>query len=210
MTEQDTLDAQRSAKVGDTEEDWPLYAKFEKGDKAAFHKLFDRYKNRILKLSYRFVRNAAVAEDIAQDVLIKIYEKKVGFRSNTKFSTWVYRVTANASLDHLRKRKFLGFSLDQPMDNDENDTAPVSDIMNDRDSKSPFDLLERKELKMMVEKALQCLPENLRAPIILSQFEEKSYQEIADILEISVKAVERRLYHAKEILRNVLSMRLSS
>ncbi len=199
------LESRRSEKFNDPDGDWSLYAKFEKGDTAAFHQLFDRYKTRILNLSYRFVRNAAAAEDIAQDVLIKIYEKKVGYRANAKFSTWVYRVTANASLDHLRKKKFFGFSLDQPVNSAEEDFRPASDLVSDRGSSTPSEDLERKELKIMVEKALQGLPENLRFPILLSQFEEKSYQEIAQILEISVKAVERRIYHAKEALRGKLS-----
>ncbi len=168
--------------------------------------MFDRYKNRVLNLSYRFVRNTAVAEDIAQEVLIKIYEKKIEFRSNTKFSTWVYRVTANASLDHLRKKKFFGFSLDQPIGSAEDGgLRPASDIVGGKDVCSPSDDFEKKERKIMVDNAVQNLPENLRFPLILSQFEEKSYQEIADILRISVKAVERRIYHAKEALRGKLS-----
>ena len=208
MTEQDTLDIQRFTKSGGAEDDWSLYAKFEKGDDAAFRQLFDRYKNRILNLSYRFVQNAEVAEDIAQEVLIKIYEKKARFRPNAKFSTWVYRVTANASLDYLRKRKFFGFSLDQTRTADEDDTTPAPEAIGDKSHRSPSEELERKELKIAVANALQNLPEHLKVPVILFQFEENSYQEIADILQISVKAVERRLYHAKEILREALSGRL--
>ena len=205
MTEQGTLNPQRFAKSGGIEDDWLLYAKFEKGDKSAFRQLFDRYKNRILNLSYRFVQNREVAEDIAQEVLIKIYEKKARFRPNAKFSTWVYRVTANASLDHLRKKKFFGFSLDQPKTDDEDDTAPAPEAIGDKSRRSPSGELERKELKITVENALQNLPEHLKVPIILFQFEENSYQEIADILQISVKAVERRICHARERLRQELS-----
>lgn len=209
MTEQNILNSQRQTKLGDTGEDWSLYAKFEKGDQAAFHQLFNRYKNRIFNLSYRFVKNTSTAEDIAQDVLIKVYEKKVEFRPNTKFSTWIYRVTANASLDHIRKKKFFGFSLNQPMgDNVEGDATSALEVIGNTDTDSPAADLERKELKAVVENALQALPEHLRAPIILFQFEENSYQEIAGILQISVKAVERRIYHAKEILRDKLSNNL--
>ena len=209
MTEQNTLNSQCQAKFGDTVEDWSLYAKFEKGDKAAFHQLFDRYKNRIFYLSYRFVKNTSTAEDIAQDVLIKVYEKKVEFRQNTKCSTWIYRVTANASLDHIRQKKFFGFSLNQPMgNNDEQDATPALEIIGNTDLGSPSKELEKKELKVAVENALQTLPERLRIPIILFQFEENSYQEIAGILQISVKAVERRIYRAKEILRDILSPKM--
>ena len=210
MTEKETLDSKRSAKSGDTEDDWLCYAKFREGDLSAFHELFERYKKRVFNLSYRFVKNREAAEDIAQEVLIKIYEKKIRFRPNTKFSTWVYRVTVNASLDHLRKIKFFGFSLDQPMASGEGDPAPVLEAIGDKGSSSPLKALEKKELKIAVESALKNLPEHLRIPVILFQFEENSYQEIADILGISVKAVERRLYHAKEILRKVLPRHLNS
>ncbi len=209
MNEQDTLDAQRSAKSDDTEDDWALYAKFEQGDPAAFRRLFDRYKNRILNISYRFVHDAAAAEDIAQEVLIKIYEKRAKFRPSTKFSTWVYRVTANASLDHIDKMKFFGFSLDKPIGSGENDATLVSEVIGDVDLDSPSKELEKKELKIAVENALHNLPEHLRVPIILFQFEENSYQEIADILQISVKAVERRVYHAKKILHKILSKNMA-
>jgi RNA polymerase sigma-70 factor (ECF subfamily) len=203
VTHQDKPNLKRLAEPPTAEDDWSLYAKHEKGDTAAFRELFERYKNRILNVSYRFVRNASVAEDIAQEVLIKIYEKKVAFRTNTKFSTWVYRVAANASLDHVRKKKFFGFSLDQPIDGDD-ESHSTAEVISDKDANSPSDDLEKKELKRMVEKALDSLPDNLRLPILLSQFEEKSYQEIAEILGISVKAVERRIYHAKEVLRGKL------
>lgn len=205
MTEKDTLNLQCSTRTGDEEEDWALYAKFEKGDKSAFHQLFDKYKNRILNLSYRFVQNREAAEDIAQEVLIKIYEKKAEFRPNTKFSTWVYRVTANASLDQIRKRKFFGFSLDQPIADGEDGSAPVLEVIGDKASSLPSKELEKKELKTAVEIALQKLPEHLRVPVILFQFEGNSYQEIAVILQLSVKAVERRIYRAREALRVQLS-----
>ena len=92
----------------------------------------------------------------------------------------------------------------------EGDPAPVLEAIGDKGSSSPLKALEKKELKIAVESALKNLPEHLRIPVILFQFEENSYQEIADILGISVKAVERRLYHAKKILRKVLPRHLNS
>ncbi len=203
MTEQDTLDPKRSAKRDDTEDDWSLYAKFEKGDKTAFHQLFNRYKNRILNVSYRFVQNREAAEDIAQDVLIKIYEKKAAFRSNAKFSTWVYRVTANASLDYLRKNKTPLRSLDKEIENEEGRKETLYDQLADPNS-STGETLESEEMRIIVRREVDLLPEKMKLPILLYQFEEMSYQEIAKILGITAKAVERRLYHAKEIIKKKL------
>lgn len=173
--------------------DWELYGEFSAGDAAAFRELFGRYQSRIFNLSYRIVRDRAAAEDVAQDVLIRIYEKKARFRANVKFSTWVYRVAVNASLDHVRKKRFFGFSLDETPLDVEGDAASSS-----------REVLEKEELQNLVSRAVQALPEKLRLPILLFQFEEKSYQEIADILEISAKAVERRIYQAKVLLRKAL------
>lgn len=205
MTEKDALDPQRFAVARDIEDDWALYAKFEKGDLPAFHQLFNRYKNKILNISHRFVQNKETAEDIAQEVLIKIYEKKVGFRANTKFSTWVYRVTVNASLDILRKRKFFGFSLNKPKAGSEDDSLSMSELVGDDKSPSVSESLGNKEMEAAVTEGIRNLPEKLRVVITLFGFEEKSYQEISEILGISAKAVERRIYRAKEILRDKLS-----
>ncbi len=207
MTERDTLDPQRSAKDGVAEDDWSLYAKFENGDLSAFHQLFDRYKNRIFSVSYRFVQNREAAEDIAQEVLIKIFEKKAKFRPRTKFSTWVYRVTANASLDQLRKRKFLGFSLNETRSGGEDDALPLSDLVGDG-APSISEALANKEIEATVTEAVRSLPEHLKTVMVFFGFEERSYQDIAEILGISTKTVERRIYHAKEILRNKLAQKL--
>ena len=176
-----------------SDEDWLVYQKFVEGDVQSFRRLFEKFKNPLFRLCHRFVRNHEAAEDIAQDVLIKIYEKRAKFDPRSKFSTWVYRVAANASLDYLRRKKFSAFSLDAPEAPDAEDPASLSHD------------LQKRELEALVGREVQNLPERLKAPIILFQFEEKSYQEIAAILQISVKAVERRIYHAKEMLRRGLA-----
>ena len=170
------------------EDDWILYERFQQGEVSSFNRLFERYKNRLLNLAYRFVRNRQAAEDIAQEVLIKVYEKKVRFDPKAKFSTWVFRVTANASVDWIRKRRFTGDT--------QKEEAPAP---------SPSSTPGDRELHGLLERAIEELPEKLRLPIRLFQFEDKSYGEIALILQISVKAVERRLYHAKQILKGKLT-----
>ena len=187
-------------KASDPTEDWLLYEKFKNGDQSAFHELFNRHKTRAINLSYRFVRNQEVAEDIAQDVLIKVYEKKVSPGLNAKFSTWLYRVTVNASLDYLRSKGSHLFSLNEKLAGEDDEETHL-DKTADLKALSPSENLEKHELQDLVRREVDNLPEKLKSCALLYQFEEMSYREIAMILGISEKAVERRLYHAKEALK---------
>src|SRR3989338_5218865 len=145
-----------------TENDWDLYGKFKEGDLPSFHELFNRYKIRLFNLSYCVVKNKEAAEDIAQEVLIKIYEKKAEFNPKAKFSTWAYRVTINASLDLLKKNKFVGLSLDAPAGAGDDDPPSLSEALSDKRSLNSSDVLVKEEVNKFVEHAVSELPESLR------------------------------------------------
>jgi RNA polymerase sigma-70 factor (ECF subfamily) len=185
--------------------DWIYYQKFQAGDVSAFNELFNKYKTVLINLAFRYVREKEAAEDIAQEVLIKVYEKRVTQEPHAKFSTWLYRVTVNASLDVIRKKKYFLRSLDEEMEGEEGERKTLLEKMADPQGASPLKGLAEEELRVLVQKEIDRLPEKFRSVILLYQFEEMSYREIAKILDISEKAVERRLYHAKEMLRRKLS-----
>ena len=189
--------------------DWILIDNFNKGDLSAFHELFNKHKRNVINLSYRFVQNKEAAEDIAQDVFIKIYEKKLHFNPNAKFSTWLYKVTVNASIDRTRKKSFFDHSLDKTETDQEGEGQTLLETLSDSSAISPADAAASEEIKHLVQMEIQKLPEKLKTPILLYQFESLSYGEIARILGITTKAVERKIYHAKEILREKLSEYLS-
>ena len=187
------------------DQDWVWIQKFQKGDNAGFNQIFNQYKNKVINLSFRFVKNKQAAEDIAQEVFIKIYEKKVKIDPDSKFFTWLYRVTVNASLDLIRRNKWAGRSLDEEEEGHDGQVQSGLERLRDPKSSSVIQVLEKEELWRMVRQEIDQMPETLKNPILLYQFEEMSYLEIAQILQISPKAVERRLYHAKELLRKKLS-----
>jgi len=164
--------------------DWQIIQKIQSGDASSFHEIFHRHKSNIINLAFRFTRSKEAAEDIAQDVFIKIYEGKAKFDPKAKFTTWLYRVTVNASIDFARRKKF-------------------SEIPSNIAAEQKEGLAEE-EIKAIVQSAIDSLPEKFRSPILLYQFEEMSHREIASILRITEKAVERRIYHAKEVLRKKL------
>ena len=156
-------------------------------------------------MSYRFVQSRETAEDIAQDVFIKIYEKRLKFDPKAKFTTWLYRVTTNASLDFIRKNKFVVRSVDAEITDSSGEKTNFLEKFGDPNTLSPSDTAQQKELQALLRTEINSLPEELRAPTLLYQFENLPYEEIARILKITTKAVERRLYHAKQRLRDKLS-----
>ena len=192
-----------------SDEDRSLLDRFQKGDLSGFHDLFNKHKRNVINLSYRFVQNKEAAEDIAQEVFIKIYEKKFHLDPRAKFSTWLYKVTVNASIDRTRKKNFFDRSLDQTETDEEGGGKTLLETLSDPSAVSPADALASDEIKKLVRTEVQKLPEKLKTPILLYQFENLPYEEIARILGVTPKAVERKIYHAKEILRRKLSKVLS-
>lgn len=178
------------------DEAWGWLSDFQEGDRAGFEKIFSGYKSLVINLAFRFIGNREFAEDVAQEVFIKIYEQKSRLVPRAKFSTWLYRVTVNKALDFQRKKKNRLLSLDEST----NSGQSFGDTLIDP-SQRPSAALESAELKSFIRKEIQRLPEKLRNVILLHQFEDLSYREIAEILGITEKAVEKRIYHAKEHLR---------
>ena len=188
------------------DQDWLWIKGFqEQGDRSAFESIFTKYKILVINLSYRFVKDQGTAEEITQDVFIKIYEKKVKFDPKSKFSTWLYRVTINASLDSLRHRKKGAYSLNEEIKSEEGDKRTHLETLADPNASSPVKNVEQNEMKLIVQRAIDRLPDKLRAVLLMFQFQELPYREIAQILGISEKAVERRICHAREALRETLS-----
>jgi len=169
-----------------------LILKFKKGDKFAFRQLVEKYQNSVINACYRFLRNKEEAEEVAQEVFLKVYLSLNTYQPKTKFSTWLFKIVVNSCLNKLRdKKKFSASQLDEDF------PAPSED--------QPDKSLEQEELRMLVRNAVDSLPENQRAVILLNQYENFSYQDMAKILDCSVSAIESRLFRAKESLRTKLS-----
>lgn len=190
------------------DDDWIKIGAFSNGEVAAFEFIFNKYKSRVINLAYGFLRDRASAEDTAQNVFLKIYQKKANLDPRAKFSTWLYRVTVNASLDVLRSRKYTPVSMDRESSLADGGEGTLKDRLPDLKSSNPSQTAEREDLAVLVRQEIDRLPEKFRAPLLLYQFEDMSYREIASILGLSEKAVERRLYHAREILREHLAVYL--
>lgn len=181
-----------------------LISKAKAGDVAAFEQLIEAYQKKVYNLALRMTGNQEDAADLAQEAFIRVFRSISGFKEQSSFSTWVYRITTNVCLDEIRKRKnrkVISIDEDIHMDDGEMRRQIVSD------DPLPDELAERAELRGIVNDAINSLPEDQRIVITLRDLNGLSYEEIAQILDIPGGTVKSRINRARQALRNVLSAR---
>lgn len=167
----------------------------------AFNALYTRCHRRVYNLALHYVHNSEDAEEITQEVFVQAYKALPDFRERSSLDTWVYRITVNASLDFLRhkkRKKRWGFLTSLFGDSGE----LLHDIPEYR---HPGVLLEQSEQAETLYKTIETLPDQQRTAFILKYIEDMTQQQIADILQISTKAVESLLHRAKQHLRAKLA-----
>ncbi len=181
-----------SSEFGDP--DIGLMLRFQRGDEAAFEELVKRHTRGVLNLVYRYLGDAARAEDVAQDVFVKVYRARKKYEPKARFSTWLYRIAVNHCLNEIRSRK------NQPVG-----SQPIDDLLEEPAGEHPDSRLSRSELRRAVKTAIDALPENQRMAVILARYEDLSYDEIAEAMGLSLEAVKSVLFRAKENLKQSLS-----
>ncbi|MBC8104887.1 MAG: sigma-70 family RNA polymerase sigma factor [Cytophagales bacterium] len=188
--------------------DSALVARCQKADIAAFNEIVSRYKGKIYNYLYRMTSNAEDAEDLTQEVFVRMYTNIGSFRAEASLSTWLFRIAGNLSVDAFRrgkKERGVVHSLDAPMagggDADEGPSA-TRDIADW--SQAPESVLGRKELGAHIQAALQRLPPKLRSAVILHDVEGMAYEEIAQTERVPLGTVKSRIYNARVALREQL------
>jgi len=168
--------------------DKELIHKIQGGDRLAFNQLVLKYRNRVMGIASRMLGDRIEAEDLAQDVFVKVYLALPKFQGEALFTTWLYRITANSCLNRRRGSR----AAIQASDRADDPEPTLSDP-----SSNPHDLLEQKELKLSLEKAIQSLPEEQRVVLILRDLQGLSYEAIADSLGLELGTVRSRLHRAR-------------
>jgi len=177
-----------------------LMAKVAEGNDYAFEILVQRHQTSVLNLIYRYVADRTKARDLAQEVFMRVWQAARTYKPKAKFTTWVYRITANLCLNELKSVK--GKKLIQ-LESEED--SPNSDYQTHSNaSQSPEDILVAKESSRQISDALQTLPENQRMALILKRYDNLSYDEIGRVMGCSVSAVESLLVRAKRNLQQKL------
>lgn len=165
------------------------------GEQRAFKMLYAGYAEKVYNTALSYSKSIEDAEEITQDVFIKIFKSAASFNGNAALSTWIYRIAVNTSLNYLKKKK--RFTLFK---------STFSSAEN-IEFEHPGVLLENKENAATLYKAMECLPDTQKTAFILSYIEELPRQEVADIMETSLKAVEALLQRAKKNMRSELEKR---
>ncbi len=178
-----------------------LVKKAINGDNSAFEMLMEKHMGIIYNIALRMTANQDDAEDMTQEIMIKIFRSLSSFKGNSKFSTWIYRVAVNTCLDELKKKKNKKhLSLDAEISGDDGENQiEIKD-----DSPSPEKLAEQNELRDMVAAAVKLLSDEHRAVIVLRDIRGMSYSEIAEILGCSDGTVKSRISRARAQLKMIL------
>ncbi|MEW5794735.1 MAG: sigma-70 family RNA polymerase sigma factor [Candidatus Zixiibacteriota bacterium] len=182
------------------EDESALIAAALKGDQKACAQLVDTHRAAIFHIINRIVHNDEAARDLAQETFMKAFASLGSYRSEYRFSTWLYKIAANSSIDYLRKRRIQALSLDSPVETgDGRMEIEVPD-----DTHNPELELVRKQQRFSIDEAIDSLPPKYREVIIYRHKDDKSYEEIADLLVIPVGTVKARIFRARELLKRKL------
>ena len=176
------------------------------GEESAFDEIVSRYSDRIYGFAFRITRNTSDAEEVFQEVFLTLTKKLDTFRGESKFSSWLYRVTVNASYMYLRSQKKheSNISLENYAPYDDKGTL-MGRIMDKDWSSRPDIIIYGKEALKIIDESINELPESYRTVFHLRDIDGLSNEEVADILEITVPAVKSRLHRARLFLRDKLS-----
>ncbi len=178
-----------------------LVDKAKSGDIQAFEQLISGCQKKVFNIAFRMTGNYDDAADLAQEAFLKMFKSIRDFKGHSSLSTWIYRITVNLCLDHIRKAKKGKFVyIDNDIRTDEGDIQRELEY----DGPGPEDEMERSEIRQAVADALSKLPEDQKIILILRDIQYFSYEEIAGILKLPEGTVKSRLNRARSALRDIL------
>lgn len=175
---------------------------FLAGDENAFRALFDKYREKVYRIAFRFVRNKDDALEVTQEVFLRVYLSLKSFQTNSKFFTWLYRIAVNRSIDFSRSRRH---DPTTSLDAVESSQTLTLGRHAQRSTPSPGELAQARELEELVAQAIEQLSPKHRAVFVLHASENLSYRQIADVLGCNIGTVMSRLFYARKRLREELT-----
>jgi RNA polymerase sigma-70 factor (ECF subfamily) len=187
--------------MGDREADQALVERVQAGDQQAFGLLVAKYQRKLLRLVSRLVRDSAEAEDVTQEAFVKAYRSLAGFRGDSAFYTWLYRIGVNTAKNWLVAHGRRVPTATE-MDNTEAESYGESDLLHDTDT--PERVLMSKQIAATVNAAMDELPEELRTAVTLREIEGLSYEEIAQVMDCPIGTVRSRIFRAREAIAEKL------
>jgi RNA polymerase sigma-70 factor, ECF subfamily len=188
-----------SSLPGSASSDAEVMLRVKAGDESAFEYLVQKYRRPMVSFMYRMARSAAAAEDLAQEVFLRVYRSREGYEATAKFTTWLYRIATNLAVNHARdtrhERPENMLSLDEP-DEESGQTLDVADA-----SPSAEEKIVRRERLAAIRQRVEALPERQRLAVVMHKYQQMDYRQIADVLKLSESATKSLLFRAYETLR---------
>jgi RNA polymerase sigma-70 factor (ECF subfamily) len=180
--------------------DIDLMLAVQRGDDEAFSELVGRHRNAVVNLAYRYLSNRADAEDLAQEVFLKVYRARARYKPQAKFTTWLYRIAANTCLNEVRNRKNRPTHRAAGLHDAGGDESAAARVADDS-RPAPEVAVETEELRAQVRAAVDDLPERQRLAILLNKFHGLGYEELAETMEMTVPGIKSLLVRARENVR---------
>ena len=191
-----------AAAVTGPDSDAEVMLRAKAGDQSAFDYLVQKYRRPIVSFMYRMARNAAVAEDLAQEVFLRVYRSRASYEASAKFTTWLYRIATNLAVNHARdtrhERPEVTVSLDEP-DEESGTTLELPDA-----ALTAEQSMVRRERMMAIRSKVEALPKQQRLAVIMHKYQQMDYKQIAEVLKKSESATKSLLFRAYETLREQL------
>jgi RNA polymerase sigma-70 factor, ECF subfamily len=182
--------------------DAEVMLRVKSGDQSAFDYLVQKYRRPLVSFMYRMARNSTVAEDLAQEVFLRVYRSRENYEATAKFTTWLYRIATNLAVNHARdtrhERPEVMVSLDEP-DEETGTTLDVAD-----GTISAEEGLVRRERMLAIRSKVEALPERQKLAVMMHKYQQMDYKQIADVLKLSESATKSLLFRAYESLREQL------
>lgn len=187
-------------KIESRKEDARLIQEAIRGNQGAFKKLLKKYHDPIAHLVARIIHNKEQVEDLTQETFVKAFASLKSFNDEYAFSTWLYKIATNSSIDYIRKKKLDTFSIDKPIALEESDyTFELPDSTYEPDKR-----IIHNQRARLIEEAIDQLPEKYKRVITLRHTEERDYSEIAKMLKLPIGTVKAHIFRARELLNKAL------
>jgi RNA polymerase sigma-70 factor (ECF subfamily) len=187
---------------GEPPPDAQIMLRVKAGDQSAFDYLVEKYRRPMVSFMYRMARNAAAAEDLAQEVFLRVYRSRQSYEASAKFTTWLYRIATNLAVNYARdtrhERPEATVSLDEP-DEETGATLELPD-----GNLNAEQIMVRQERMLAIRRKIEALPEQQRLAVIMHKYQQMDYKQIAAVLKISESATKSKLFRAYETLREQL------
>jgi RNA polymerase sigma-70 factor, ECF subfamily len=172
------------------------------GDQSAFDFLVQKYRRPLVSFMYRMAHNTAAAEDLAQEVFLRVYRSRETYEATAKFTTWLYRIATNLAVNHARDTRKERPEVTLSLDERDEETGTTMDVADD--TMTAEEALVRRERLAAIRGKVDALPERQRLAVIMHKYQQLDYQQIADVLKLSESATKSLLFRAYETLREQL------